>query len=56
MKAYTKASKPQRETKFEKCVMTENQKDFIFKEYDKLNNEVAKLLEETRTREKYSIQ
>src|SRR5579863_532259 len=35
--------------------MTDNQKEFLLKEYDKLNNEVAKLLEETRTREKYSL-
>jgi len=35
--------------------MTDNQKDFLLREYDKLNNEVAKLLEETRTREKYSL-
>jgi hypothetical protein len=35
--------------------MEDGQKDFLLKEYDKLNNEVAKLLEETRTREKYSL-
>jgi hypothetical protein len=35
--------------------MQDNQKEFLLKEYDKLNNEVAKLLEETRTREKYSL-
>lgn len=35
--------------------MDDNQKEFLLKEYDKLNNEVAKLLEETRTREKYSL-
>ena len=35
--------------------MTENQKNFLLREYDKLNNEVGKLLEETRTREKYSL-
>ena len=35
--------------------MTDNQKNFLLKEYDKLKNEVAKLLEETRTREKYSF-
>jgi hypothetical protein len=35
--------------------ITPSQKDFLLKEYDKLNNEIAKLLEETRTREKYSL-
>lgn len=35
--------------------MEDSQKEFLLKEYDKLNNEVAKLLEETRTREKYSL-
>ncbi|PKK37847.1 hypothetical protein BWI96_05145 [Siphonobacter sp. SORGH_AS_0500] len=35
--------------------MEDNQKEFLLKEYDKLNNEVSKLLEETRTREKYSL-
>lgn len=35
--------------------MDTSQKEFLLKEYDKLNNEVAKLLEETRTREKYSL-
>jgi hypothetical protein len=44
-----------RNIKFKNTFMTDNQKDFLLKEYDKLNNEVAKLLEETRTREKYSL-
>lgn len=35
--------------------MTDSQKNYLLKEYDKLNNEVAKLLEETRSREKYSL-
>ena len=35
--------------------MDNTQKEFLLKEYDKLNNEVAKLLEETRIREKYSL-
>jgi hypothetical protein len=35
--------------------MEDSQKEFLLKEYDKLNSEVAKLLEETRTREKYSL-
>ena len=34
--------------------MTGNQ-TYLLKEFDKLNAEVAKLLEETRTREKYSL-
>ncbi len=35
--------------------MTSDQKDFLLKEYDKLSSEAGKLLEETCSREKYSL-
>ena len=35
--------------------LTSSQEDFLKKEADKLNSEVEKLLEETRSREKYSL-
>lgn len=38
-----------------KILLSDPQEDFLKKEADKLNSEVEALLEETRTREKYSL-
>ena len=39
----------------DRVILTTSQEDFLKKETDKLNSEVEKLLEETRSRERYSL-